>query len=351
MGLVITFDGPRAVGFAEEEDAPLADDEVRLRTLFSGISAGTELTAYRGSNPYLNKRWDEDRRLFVPHRSASLAYPVAGWGYEEVGRVEEVGPSVGSVRTGQIVWGTWGHRSHVVVKEAWASARVLPDDVDPIVGIFSQIGSIALNAVLDADVHLGEVVAVFGQGVPGLLVMQLIRLNGGTVVTVDRIPRRLELSRTFGADRVVDGNAESPADVVKAMTEGRGADVSIEISGSAAALHEAVRATAYNSRVVASGFFQGEAQALSLGEEFHHNRIEIVCSQISGVNRSLDHRWNEARLQRTFMTMAAQHRVEVEPMISHVIPVRDASNAFELLDERPEETVQVVLDFTEESQA
>jgi threonine dehydrogenase-like Zn-dependent dehydrogenase len=351
MGLVVTFAGARAVGFAEEEDAPLADDEVRLRTLFSGISAGTELTGYRGSNPYLNKRWDEERRLFVPHPSASLAYPVAGWGYEEVGRVEEVGPSVSAVRTGQIVWGTWGHRSHVVVKETWASARVLPDDVDPILGIFSQIGSIALNAVLDADVHLGEVVAVFGQGVPGLLVTQLARLNGGTVVAVDRIPRRLELSRTLGADRVVDVSIESPADVVKAMTGDRGADVSIEISGSAAALHEAVRTTAYNSRVVASGFFQGAAQALSLGEEFHHNRIEIVCSQISGVNRSLDHRWNEARLQRTFMTLAAERRVELEPMISHVIPVREAADAFKLLDERPEETVQVVLDFTDGSPA
>jgi threonine dehydrogenase-like Zn-dependent dehydrogenase len=349
MGLVVTFDGPRAVGFAEEVEPPLADDEVRLRTLFSGISAGTELTAYRGSNPYLDKRWDDERRLFVPDESASLAYPVTGWGYEEVGRVEEVGAQVDSVRVGQVVWGMWGHRSHVVVKGAWASTRVLPDDVDPIVGVFSQIGSIALNAVLDANVHLGEVVAVFGQGVPGLLVTQLVRLNGGTVVAVDRIPTRLELSRTFGADRVVDFSAESPAEVVKAMTDGRGADVSIEISGSAAALHEAIRSTAYNSRVVASGFFQGAAQALSLGEEFHHNRVEIVCSQISGVNRSLDHRWNDARLQQTFMALAAQHRVEVEPMISHVIPVREAPDAFALLDERPDETVQVVLDFTEGS--
>jgi threonine dehydrogenase-like Zn-dependent dehydrogenase len=348
MGLVVTFDGPRTVGFADEDDAPLERDEIRLRTLFSGISAGTELTAYRGSNPYLDKRWDEDRRLFVPAEAASLSYPVAGWGYEEVGRIDEVGGSVTSVRPGQIVWGTWGHRSHAVVKESWASARVL-DGIEPIAGVFSQIGSIALNAVLDANVHLGELVAVFGQGVPGLLVTQLARLNGGTVVGVDGIGKRLALSSKLGADRVVDFTTEHPSEVVKAMTGGRGADVSIEISGSAAALHEALRATAYNSRVVASGFFQGAAQALSLGEEFHHNRMEIVCSQISGVNRSLDHRWNEARLQRTFMTLVAERRVDVEPLISHVVPVRDAAEAFRLLDERPEETVQVVLDFMDGS--
>jgi 2-desacetyl-2-hydroxyethyl bacteriochlorophyllide A dehydrogenase len=345
MGLVVTFEAPGVVGFADEAEAPLTEHEVRIRTIYSGISAGTELTAYRGSNPYLDKRWDDARRLFVADRAASLRYPIAGWGYEEVGRIEEVGSSVTSVLPGQVVWGTWGHRSSVVVAEAWTAARVLPTETDPIVGVFSQIGSIALNALLDANVHLGEVLAVFGQGVPGLLVTQLARLNGATVVGIDGIARRLELSRALGADRVVDHTEESPAEIVKAMTDGRGADVSIEISGSAGALHEAVRSTAYNSKVVTSGFFQGGASALLLGEEFHHNRIEIVCSQISGVSRSIDHRWNEARLQRTFMTLAAEGRIDVEPLISHVIPAREAADAFRLLDEHPEETVQVVLDF------
>jgi threonine dehydrogenase-like Zn-dependent dehydrogenase len=351
MGLVVTFDAPGVVGLAEEEDPPLGADEVRLQTLYSGISAGTELTAYRGSNPYLDKRWDPERRLFVGDEGASLSYPVSGWGYEEVGRVEEVGADVQSVRPEQIVWGTWGHRSHVVVNASWASGRVLAQGVDPIVGVFSQIGAIALNAVLDAGVHLGEVVAVFGQGVPGLLVMQLVRASGGTVVAVDGIPRRLELSKKLGADHIVDFTAETPAEVIKGLTEGRGADVSIEISGSAAALHEAIRATAYNSRVIASGFFQGPATPLFLGQEFHHNRVEIVCSQISGVSPALDHRWDDRRLQRTFMGLVSRERVQVRPLISHVIPVRRAAEAFRLLDERRDEAVQVVLDFGEDDSA
>jgi threonine dehydrogenase-like Zn-dependent dehydrogenase len=180
-----------------------------------------------------------------------------------------------------------------------------------------------------------------------LLVTQLARLNGATVVGVDGIRRRLELSTTLGADRVVDFNEESPAEIVKALTDGRGADVSIEISGSASALHEAVRSTAYNSRVVTSGFFQGDAGSLFLGEEFHHNRIEIVCSQISGVSRALDHRWDEGRLQQAFMKLVAHRRVELKPMISHVVPAREVAEAFRLLDEHPEDTVQVVLDFTD----
>ena len=57
MGRVVTFEGPKLVGVREYEDPRLGPTEVRLRTLYSGISAGTEMTAYRGSNPYLAKRW------------------------------------------------------------------------------------------------------------------------------------------------------------------------------------------------------------------------------------------------------------------------------------------------------
>jgi threonine dehydrogenase-like Zn-dependent dehydrogenase len=143
--------------------------------------------------------------------------------------------------------------------------------------------------------------------------------------------------------------ARDAGETIKALTEGRGADVSIELSGVASALHSAVRSTAYNSRVVASGFFQGGATALLLGEEFHHNRIEIVCSQISGVSPRLDHRWDLRRLERTVMRLQADGRVDLSPLISHTFPVADAAEAFALLDERPHEAVQVVLSFGDAS--
>jgi threonine dehydrogenase-like Zn-dependent dehydrogenase len=84
-----------------------------------------------------------------------------------------------------------------------------------------------------------------------------------------------------------------------------------------------------------------------LGEEFHHNRITIVCSQISGVSHRLDHRWNELRLAQTFIRMCAEGRVQTQPLVSHVLPAEEAGEAFRLLHEEPAECVQVVLDFTE----
>jgi 2-desacetyl-2-hydroxyethyl bacteriochlorophyllide A dehydrogenase len=341
----MTVEAPGRIGRETHEPQALGPHEVRIATLFSGISAGTEMTAFHGSNPFLNRKWDPARRIFEPG-DTSWTYPMPAMGYEEVGRVVEVGPAVTQVREGQVVWGTWRHRTEHVAPEDWAAARILPEEVDPKLGIFSQIGAIALNAILDANIHLGEHVAIFGQGVPGLMVTELATLSGATVIAVDRLASRLERAGAHGAAHLVDGSKVDAAARVKEITEGRGADVSVEITGQSAALHEAIRATAYNSRVVVCGFFQGEAKGLRLGEEFHHNRINLVCSQISGVSPALDHRWSRQRLDRTVMGLIAEGRVDWGRLISHVVPASEAQEAFEMLRDRPEECLQVVLDFS-----
>jgi threonine dehydrogenase-like Zn-dependent dehydrogenase len=348
MPNLVRFESPGVVCLSEYEDGPVADTEVLIETLYSGISAGTELTAaYSGTNPYTNKQWDEDLRLFVEGEH-SIEYPIDGWGYEEVGRIAEIGKMVTGIDVGQVVFGTWGHRGTNLAPADWAAERILPEGLDPLVGVFSRIGAIALNAVLDADIHLGETVAVFGQGVPGLIIGQLARLSGATVIAIDAIPQRLKLAERLGAHHVVNVSEEDAARKVKAITGNRGADVAIEISGSYRALHAAIRSVAYNSRVVSAGFFQGEATGLFLGEEFHHNRPQIVASQISGLSPSLDHRWSVERMERTVMELAARGDLDLTVLVSHVMPAKDCADAFRLLAERPEETVQVILAFAGE---
>lgn len=344
MGRTVRFAAPRSVTLVEEADRALAADEVRVRTLYSGISAGTELTAYRGTNPYLNSKWDPERRLFVPG-ATSLAYPVDAWGYEEVGEVVEAGAEAAGVRVGDVVWGTWGHRETTVLTAEHAAARVLPAGTAPLLGIFSQIGAIALNVVLDADIHLTETVAVFGLGVPGQLVAQLARLNGARVIAVDRDPSRLRIARDLGAHEVVDAGAGEVAEQIRALTGNRGADVCLEVAGHYGALHEAIRSVARNSRVVVAGFFQGEGMDLRLGEEAHHNRPQLVVSQIGGLAPALQHRWDLYRLQSSFMGLAADGRLRLEELVSHVLPADDAARAFDLVDATPADTLQVVLEF------
>jgi 2-desacetyl-2-hydroxyethyl bacteriochlorophyllide A dehydrogenase len=345
MSRVVSFRSPRVLEVIDETPAGMAPDEVRVRTLFSGISAGTELTAYRGSNPYLAKQWDDERRLFVDGK-ATLDYPLDGWGYEEVGEIVEVGAEASGLKVGDRIWGTWGHRTETVLAAENARPRRLDPAADPRIGMFSQIGGIALNVVLDADIHVGETVAVFGLGVPGQLVAQLARLNGARVIAIDGVASRRELAVRLGADIALDVADGQVAERIRDLTGGRGADVCLEVTGNYAALHEAIRSVAYSSRVCVAGFMQGDGTGLRLGEEFHHNRVQVIASQISGVAPALQHRWDRMRLDTTAIELAVAGRIAVTELITHTFPLERAAEAFDLLDQAGPDVLQVALEVT-----
>ncbi|CAA9388853.1 MAG: Zinc-type alcohol dehydrogenase YcjQ [uncultured Quadrisphaera sp.] len=344
MGRAFRFSAPRRAEVVDVEDPSPGPGEVLLATVASGISAGTELTVYRGSNPYLTTAWDPRRRLFVPG-GEPRPYPWDAFGYEEVGRVTGVGSDEDRDLLGRVAWGTWGHRSSVVRPASYVRPRILPVGARPVVGVFAKIGAIALNAVLDADVHVGEDVVVFGAGVPGQVVAQLARLNGARVTVVDLVPARRELALALGAAAALDPASDDVAEAVRAATDDRGADVVIEMSGSHQALQEAVRTAAYSSRVVAAGFLQGPGTALRLGDEFHHNRIAIVGSQISGVAPHLQHRWSELRMSDAVLALEREGRLRLEELITHVVDAEEAPAAFAMLDSAPQAALQVVLDY------
>jgi threonine dehydrogenase-like Zn-dependent dehydrogenase len=153
------------------------------------------------------------------------------------------------------------------------------------------------------------------------------------------------MARTLGAQVTLNGSQGSPAETIKELTGGRGADVCFEVSGKTAALNEAIRAAAYSARVVAMGFFQGEAQGLYLGEEFHHNRINVVCSQISGSDPELKYRWDDLRLAQTAMRLQAEGALNLRPLITHVAPFDEAAALFETLDRSPQSAIQAVISF------
>jgi threonine dehydrogenase-like Zn-dependent dehydrogenase len=344
---VVSFISPGQVALVPCDAAPLTPGTVRVRTWYSGISAGTELTAYRGTNPYLTRTWDADRRLFVDpadSSGASFAYPVEGWGYSEVGEVVEVADGVTAPAVGDVVHGIWGHRSEAVVAAEAVSWRTWSAD-DAISGTFARVGSIALNAVLAGDVRVGDKVAVFGQGVIGLLATRLAAITGAEVVAVDMLPRRLEAARAMGAVETVAADADGGAGAVVREWSGGGVDAAIEISGSDRALHEAIRSVVVEGTVVASGFYQGGAANVRLGEEFHHNRVRIVASQISGTPVGLGDRWDQPRLVRTFMGLVRDARVDAASLVTHVVDAADVAAVFERLDRGDPEILQAVLRF------
>ena len=334
---------PRELAFEPIADQPLAAGEVRIRTRYSGISAGTELSQYRGTNPFMHRRWDEARRLFVAAESPSWPYPVRNLGYEEVGEIVEVGSDVGDLRVGEAIFGTWGHRTHHIATADYAREHRMPEGADPRIGIFSHIGAVALNGVHDAQIRIGDTVAVFGLGVPGQIVAPAARASGARVIGVDPDAGRRATALALGAAEVIA--PEGAAEAIKAMTDGRGADAAIEVTGVGPALAEAIRSVAYSARVVAMGFFQGEVAGLRLGEEYHLNRIQLICSQISGVAPEASYRWSKLRLWQSAVRLQHEGRLSLIPLISHVAPFDDAPELFARLDCGEPGLLQAMLDF------
>jgi 2-desacetyl-2-hydroxyethyl bacteriochlorophyllide A dehydrogenase len=357
MSSVLRFVAPREVAVVEVPDRALAPGESRVRTIHSGISAGTELTAYRGTNPYLTSVWDPGIRLFREATDGDqLGYPLDGWGYSEVGEVVEIAeaaepaPSAQSLsvgvlpRVGDLVWGIWGHRSEGILPLENLRGHVLPNGLDPLAASFVRVGAIALNGVLAADLGPGSTVVIFGQGVIGLLATRLAALNGARVITVDGIPGRRERSLAWGAR---ESFAPGPdlALAIREITGGIGADVAIELSGNYHALGDAIRAVGADGTVVASGFYQGEATPLRLGDEFHHNRVQVLASQIGSAPARLRARWDVPRLQRTIVDALADGRLDAASLVTHRYALADAAAAYELLDTDASAALQVVLDF------
>ncbi|HEV2531802.1 zinc-binding dehydrogenase [Phenylobacterium sp.] len=336
---------PRVLAFESLETMPLDPDQVRVRTLYSGISAGTELSQYRGTNPFMSRRFDETSRLFVRDDGPSWAYPVRNLGYEEVGEIVEVGADVEDLAPGDRVFGTWGHRTHHVISSAYARERRMPDGADPRIGVFSHIGAVALNGVHDAQLRIGDLVVVFGLGVPGQIVAQAARASGATVIGVDPDAHRRAVAVAHGAADALDPTTVAVAEAIKARTGGRGADACIEVSGVPSALAEAIRTVAYSSRVVAMGFFQGEVAGLRLGEEFHHNRVQLICSQISGVAPEASYRWTKPRLWQTAIRLQHEGVLSLTPLITHVTRFDAAPDLFRRLDEGEPGLLQAVLGF------
>lgn len=345
MGRVLRFVAPGEVDVVDEPDPPLAAGQVRVDTLFSGISAGTELSAYRGTNPYLTRRWDAEAHLFLDADAAGPAYPLVGWGYSEVGVVVEAAPDVTAVAVGDTVWGIWGHRSRAVLPQEALAGHVVPDEVDPRAATFVRVASVALNGVLNTQLGIGSVVGVVGLGVIGLLATRFAVLSGATVVAVDPIAARRDRAAAWGAAHTFAPGVGLAADV-RDLTQGRGADVVLELSGSARALHEAVRLAGPEGVVVASGFYQGDAEGLRLGEEFHHNRVRLQSSQIGAVPPQLAARWTRDRL----IFAAAQRVLAGDPnaaaLVSHTFGLDEAPAAYDLVDRRGHEALQVLFDFT-----
>jgi 2-desacetyl-2-hydroxyethyl bacteriochlorophyllide A dehydrogenase len=341
--------GPRDLAFRAYEEPALKPDEVRARAVLSGISHGTEINLYRGTSPFDRKRFARDLRLFLEGGDRA-SYPM-GLGYEWVGRVVEVGSAVGGFAVGDLVHLPFSHReTHVFVAgqpTGLGAVVPLPTGLAPEQAIVLALAGVALQAVHDAHIKLGDRVAVFGLGTIGLLAIQLARLDGAAWVdAIDPLAARRALAESLGADRTLDPESCDVGYEIKSTSAQHGADVAIEVSGYYAGLHEAIRSVRMAGTVVAAGYYQGEGTALRLGEEWHHNRVTMVSSMGVWDCPHRDHpAWNRGRVHEKALDLLADGRLQSEGFVTHRFPFARAREAYALIDQHPEQVIKVALTY------
>ncbi len=323
------FAAPRTAELRPERVPPPGPGEVRVKTIASAISHGTEMLVYRGEVP-------ADLPLDLPTLAGDFSFPIK-YGYASVGRVLDAG--VESHTPGDLVFVHHPHQDAFIVP-AELPVR-LPEGLDPTIGLFFANLETALNIVHDAPLRLGETALVFGQGVVGLMVTRLLKLAGADrVLAVDPIMKRRDLALEMGADTTFEPG-EGLRERLLEATAGRGADLAVEVSTSEAALQAAIDAVAVEGTVVVASWYGTKPVALSLGGHFHRGRVRLRSSQVGRMNPKLGSRWDRAR--RTEAVLGLLLRLRLEQLVSHRIPFEEAHLAYRLVDERPDEAVQVIL--------
>ncbi len=338
--LSVYFEAPYQVMVREESLPPLEPNQVLVETLASAISPGTELLVYRGEAPT-----DIPVDATNPALAGKFTYPLR-YGYAAVGRVTAVGSKVASEWQGRCVFAYNPHESHFFSPPEELIA--VPPELSPVEGTLLPNMETAINFLMDGRPLVGEQVAVFGQGVVGLLTTALLaQFPLTSLVTLDPIPLRRETSLSLGAHTALDPTIPNALSrLYEALGRGgayEGADLTYELSGNPAALDQAIAASGFNGRVVIGSWYGQKQASLSLGGRFHRSRISLISSQVSTISPGLGSRWNRPRRWQTALQMLQQFRPV--QLVTHHLSVHQAAQAYALLDQTPEEAIQVILTY------
>jgi 2-desacetyl-2-hydroxyethyl bacteriochlorophyllide A dehydrogenase len=327
------FIAPKKIEIRETILSPLKEDEVLVETICSAISAGTEMLVYRGQLPSLADAHD--------NISSELNYPLA-YGYACVGRVKEIGKEVNREWDGKLVFSFQPHTSHFVTKPD--SLFPIPIPLSPENACFLPNMETAVNLVQDGAPILGERVLVLGQGVVGLLTASLLsEFPLDVLVTSDHFELRGKASDGINGVVSINPKRDAQDKALFAYVQNK-FDLTFELSGSPSALNDAIAYTAFSGRIVIGSWYGQKRAEIDLGSSFHRSRIKLIASQVSTISPELSGRWDKSR--RFDVAWKALERIQPAKWITHRFSIDEAAKAYQLLDEHPQETIQVVFNYS-----
>jgi 2-desacetyl-2-hydroxyethyl bacteriochlorophyllide A dehydrogenase len=321
--LTLQFVQPRRLALVEIDLPEPRPGELLVRTLYSGISSGTELLAYRG---------EIDSRLPLDESIGSLggnfSFPFR-YGYSSVGMVER---SESSIKPDTMVFALHPHQDRFLCP---AEDAVVLSDVDPRIATLFPLVETAFQITLDAGEVLDETVIVVGLGAVGMLTALLLQRAGAHVVGIEPSPWRRSLAAQLDIDAVAPDDAR--------VTGEAGVPLVVEVSGNPTALASALPLLAHEGTALVASWYGTKPVNLPLGAEFHRRRLTIRSTQVSTIPSRLAGRWTPTRRREHVMRLLGE--LPLKRLATHEFPFSQAADAFAALDRGAEDLMHAALTY------
>ena len=322
-GRRLLFVAPRLVELAPVDVPEPGRGELLVRTLRSGISAGTELLAYRG---LLDPDLPLDER--IGSLGGTFRYPF-GYGYSCVGTVVR---SRGAVPEGALVFAFHPHQDCFVVAET--DVVVLPAGADPRLATLFPLVETALQLTLDAGPVAHEPVVVLGLGAVGVLTALLLQRAGAGVLTADPVAERRRVAAALGL-------ATAAPEELRERVLAHGVPLLVELSGAPTALADGLALLAHEGTALVGSWYGTQPVPLPLGGAFHRRRLTIRASQVSTIPAALSGRWDVRRRIAVARDLLAA--LPLAALATTEVPFEQAATAYDALDRRLPGVLHVAL--------
>jgi 2-desacetyl-2-hydroxyethyl bacteriochlorophyllide A dehydrogenase len=321
----MVFPEPNKVALAEVQLPALEADDVLIRTECSFVSTGTE-------------RWTWEGKMGL--RGGGFAFPIVP-GYQKVGWVEDVGADVTRFVRGQRVFMTtgrvedatscWGgHMQYAVQRES--EVYELPEALSSEGAAALVIVQVGWNTGHRPQVQPGEVAVVIGDGVIGQFTAMALRSRGAYVWLAGHHDARLALALGRSADGTINTLEHDLSEAVLAAHPG-GVDVVVETVCHPEDTPQYVRMLPRWGQLVIAAYHPDT------------NWVDLAPVQDKEITVHSTGGWTRERMEATITDMVGG-KLEVEPLITHRVPWRDAPGAYErLVRDREEDSLGIVIDW------
>ncbi|MDQ3661598.1 MAG: zinc-binding alcohol dehydrogenase [Actinomycetota bacterium] len=333
MTRALFFVAANKVELRSIEVSDLEPGEVLVRTVYSGISSGTEMLVYRG---LVDAELPLDERFEA--LGGTFSYPFQ-YGYSCVGVVEQPRESR---LNGSLVFAFHPHQELFSAPES--EVLVIPA-VSPRVATLFPLVETALQISLEVEEIGPGPTVVIGLGAVGTLIAALMEQRGRTVIGVELSPWRIEAAQALGIDAVAP---EAAQDVVRRQS-GRGAAVVVEASGHPDALASALDLLRHEGTALVASWYGLKLVSLPLGGAFHRRRLTIRSTQVSTIPAQLASRWTVRRRREAALELLG--RLPVEALATHEFPFASAASAYEALDRGEEGLLHAALSYDQATRA